>query len=59
MTRAGATFSFTADQADPEAYRDIPFVEQLLTELLAANPQLSADHVYASGFSSGGSATGC
>lgn len=45
------------DEAQADAYRDIPFVEQLVVNLLGANPQLHPDKVYASGFSSGANMT--
>ena len=41
--------------ADPNAYRDIAFVERLIGRLLINNPQLNGNKVYVSGFSSGGS----
>jgi poly(3-hydroxybutyrate) depolymerase len=39
---------------DPNAYRDIAFVERLIGRLLVNNPQLNGNKVYVSGFSSGG-----
>jgi hypothetical protein len=41
------------DETLTEPYRDIIFIEQLVTNLLSANPQLHEGKVYASGFSSG------
>jgi predicted esterase len=42
------------DETLADSYRDIIFIEQLVTDLLSANPQLHDGKVYASGFSSGG-----
>jgi hypothetical protein len=41
--------------SDPNAYRDVAFVERLVARLLANNPQINPNNVYVSGFSSGGS----
>jgi hypothetical protein len=41
------------DETLADSYRDIIFIEQLVTNLLNANPQLHNGKVYASGFSSG------
>ncbi|MDR4518342.1 MAG: hypothetical protein MRK00_13270 [Nitrosomonas sp.] len=43
--------------SDPNAYRDIAFIEWMRSKLLKHNPQLSAAHVYATGFSSGAGMT--
>lgn len=45
------------DETQADAFRDISFVEQLVVNLLNANPQLHPGKVYASGFSSGASMT--
>ena len=42
---------------DPDAFRDVAFIERLVTRLLVNNPQINANKVYASGFSSGGTMT--
>src|SRR5688572_20387550 len=39
---------------DRDAFRDVTFIERLVTRLLVNNPQINANKVYASGFSSGG-----
>ncbi len=41
--------------SDPNAFRDVVFVEWLVAKLLKHNPQLNPNKVYISGFSSGGS----
>jgi len=42
---------------DRDAFRDVTFIERLVTRLLVNNPQINANKVYASGFSSGGTMT--
>lgn len=45
------------DGAEPNAFRDVTFVERLVGRLLINNPQLNGNKVYVSGFSSGASMT--
>lgn len=43
--------------SDPNAYRDVAFIEWMRSKLLKHNPQLNSEHVYATGFSSGAGMT--
>lgn len=45
------------DEAQQDPFYDVVFVEQFIQNLLANNPQLNANRVYASGFSSGANMT--
>jgi poly(3-hydroxybutyrate) depolymerase len=42
---------------DVNAFRDVTFIDRLVTRLLVNNPQINANKVYVSGFSSGGTMT--
>jgi poly(3-hydroxybutyrate) depolymerase len=45
------------DVKDEDTFYDVAFIEQLVDNLLSANPQLHPNKVYASGFSSGANMT--